>query len=232
MGKPHLTKQHLLLACCALIAWSLASHVSAYAETYIGGQFGVTFPGNLSNGQVTTPGFGALTLSDQELSNSLMWGLKAGHYFTALRWFGVEAEFFYTTPHVKQQPLTFKGPGGNAIVDSQGLYHRVMTFAPINLMFRYHKTRLQPYFGIGPGIFFARIKDPAITSGDNSQSSNGKLGLNMQVGARYYITRRWAAFGEYKFNYARFDYKDTPNLFGFKADYSAHIFGFGISYHF
>jgi hypothetical protein len=39
-------------------------------------------------------------------------------------------------------------------------------------------------------------------------------------------------FGEYKFNYARFDYKDTPNLFGFKADYTAHIVAFGLSYHF
>lgn len=204
----------------------------AYGESYIAGQFGVTFPQSLSDGNITTPGFAALAISDQALKSSLMGGVKLGFYLPQIRWFGFETEVFYTTPHITQQAFTFKGPGGSITVDFQGLSNRVITWAPVNVMFRYHKTRLQPYIGIGPGIFFARIKDPSVTSGDNTQSSNWRIGVNAQAGLRYYITRHWTMFGEYKFNYARFDYKDTPNLFGFKADYTAHIVALGVSYHF
>jgi opacity protein-like surface antigen len=204
----------------------------AYGESYIAGQFGVTFPQSLSDGKITTPGFAVLSISDQALKSSLMGGVKLGFYLPQIRWFGFETEVFYTTPHIKQQSITFKGPGGSATADFQGLHNRVITWAPVNVMFRYHKTRLQPYIGIGPGIFFARIKDPSVTSGDNTQSSNWRIGVNAQAGLRYYITRHWTMFGEYKFNYARFDYKNTPNLFGFKADYTAHIVALGLSYHF
>lgn len=228
-------RTHILscLAAVGLMAMATVLGQSlAYGEAYIGGQLGVTLPGDLSGVNITTPGFTTLSLSDQDLQKSLMGGFKAGFYLPRIRWFGLESEIFYTTPHIKQQQLTFKGPGGTASTNFAGLNHHVLTVAPINFMFRYHKTRLQPYVGIGPGIFFARIKDPSITSGDNTQSSNWKIGLNSQAGLRYYITRHWAMSGELKYTYAPMNYQDTTNLFGFKANYSALTFAFGLSYHF
>lgn len=202
---------------------------NAYGETYIGGQFGVTLPQSLAAGQVTTPGLPTqLDVGKQDLHNSLMVGLRVGHYFAQARWFGVEAEMFYTTPNIKQQSVTFTTSLGSTSVPLLGATQQIMGFAP-NLVFRYPKTRLQPYVAIGPGIFFARIKDSQ--SGD-SQSSNGRIGLNTQVGARYYITRNWAAFAEWKYNYVKLDYSDETNLFGFKTTYQANMFAFGISYHF
>ena len=86
----------------------------AYAETYVAGQFGATFPQSLSDGKVTQDGFAGLDLSDQPLKDSLSLGGKLGHYFTRARWIGVETGVSYTTPHIKEGSLTFTGPGGSA----------------------------------------------------------------------------------------------------------------------
>ena len=235
----------------------------AQAESYVAGQFGATFPGNgLSNGDLTSTSAGSTppyppgtftfpsgsTVSDQSLKTSLMFGGKIGHYFSRAQWFGLEAEIFYSTPHIKQQditiqsgtPITFTpSSGGPSIpvaneVTAQGFpgaHFSVLTIAPLNLMFRYPGNRLQPYIGIGPGIFIARIKDPSITQGDNSQSST-KLGLNALIGVRYFLTRHVSAFAEGKYNYVRFNFEENPNFFGFNATYTPITVGFGVSYHF
>jgi hypothetical protein len=225
-----------------VVAYVATSNVScSYAETYIAGQFGVTLPsvagkslgeGDLT-GQLIVPGS---RVSSQSLDESILFGGKIGHYFKAVPWLGLEAEVYHTTPHIKQQMITFSnssGPVGPPL-EFAGLNFRVLTVAPINLMFRYHKTRLQPYVGVGPGLFFAHIGDPALTS-NNTQSSMG-FGVNAQAGLRYYITRQIALFGEGKFNYTKFSFDETPagnfNLFGFDADYKIFHAVFGLSVHF
>jgi hypothetical protein len=232
------TVQPLAIAAIVL-GFAMVTHIPATcAETYIAGQFGVTLPSVLGKGlgegdltgQFIVPGS---RVSAQSLDESILYGGKVGHYFKAVRWLGLEAEVYNTTPHIKQQVTTFSGPSGVAgSAELPGLHLRVLTVAPFNVMFRYHKTRLQPYVGVGPGLFFARIDDPALTS-NNSQSSMG-FGLNAQAGVRFYITRRVALFGEGKFNYASFD--ETPsgffNLFGFDTDYKMFHASFGVSVHF
>jgi hypothetical protein len=90
--------------------------------------------------------------------------------------------------------------------------------------------RLQPYAGVGLGVFFANLS----TNG-NSVSDNAVPGLNALGGIRYYFTERIALFGEYKYNYATFDASRTGPLGltgGFKGDYQVnHIVG-GLSFHF
>jgi hypothetical protein len=224
-----------------LLGIAATTHVSVtYAETYIAGQFGVTLPsvvgGGLGQGDLTgqfiNPGS---MVSEQSLEKSILYGGKIGHYFKALPWLGLELEVYNTTPHIKQQSLTFTAPSGavSPPIDFPGLNFRVLTIAP-NLTFRYHKSRLQPYVAVGPGIFLAHIKDPSLTS-DNTQSSVS-IGVNAAGGIRYYITRNLAIFGEGKFNYARLSFAETPpgvfNLFGFDATYMMfHAVG-GLSIHF
>ncbi len=231
----------------AVVALTGTSTVTgSYAETYIAGQFGVTLPSVLpttfDNGLTNAHATGTLGqvlqgggISDQSLQRSVLYGGKVGHYFKAVPWLGIEAEAYHTTPHIKQQMITFSTPSGPVgTLNFPGLNFRVLTVAPFNLMFRYHQTRLQPYVGVGPGLFFARIEDPSLTS-SNTQSSMG-FGVNAQVGLRYYITRQFAVFGEGKFNYTKFSFDETPagafNLFGFDAHYRIFHAVFGLSVHF
>lgn len=201
----------------------------AYPEAYIAGQFGISIPGSLSDIDVTSAGLpGGVKFSDLDLQNSFLFGAKIGYFSQSVRWFGVEAEIFHTTPHVKQQAVTVTGPGGSVTVPGvPGQYFSMWTLAP-NLVFRYPGKRFQPYVGVGPGIFFARLKDAQT---EDSQSST-RLGLNAEVGLRYFLARHVALFGEYKFNYARLGFNETANLDGFDATYMANNFVFGIGYHF
>ena len=227
-----MARRFVIASLLALLAPIVLFAPQAYAESYVGGQFGVTLPQSLSNVKLTQDGFGGLSASDLSLESSLMAGVKLGHFFSRARWLGIETELFYTTPHVKDQNVTISGPGGSmSLGPVSGEYNRILTWAPMNLVLRYHKTRLQPYIAIGPGIFFATRKDD--TGGTQSGTA---IGLNSQVGVRYYITRSWTVFGEGKYNLARIGYtsKDSdPNAaLGYRATYSAFIFSFGVSYHF
>ncbi len=215
---------------------------SAYPEAYIAGQFGMALPSigkGLTDIDITTQFLPGTTHSDLALKSSAMFGAKAGYYFRGARWFGLEAEAYNTTPHIKQQTHTFQNPSVPGTVSGtlQGAHFRVFTLAPANLMFRYPKTRLQPYIGIGPGLFFARIKGEGLTpDSPASTSDNARLGLNAKAGFEYYITRHLTAFGEVKYNYARFNFRENPDLFpfpyGFNATYQMYLVSFGIGYHF
>src|SRR5207253_22760 len=117
-----------------------------YAETYVGGQLGLTFPGNgLSSGDLTS-------------TSAPFSGTPSGG-----------------------GPTTSLGTNELTSVGIQGANFHVLTIAPLNFVFRYPGNRLQPYIGVGPGLFIGRLKDPSITQGDNSQSST-KLGLNSFIG--------------------------------------------------
>jgi len=210
------------------------------AENYVGGQIGLTLPslsGGLSNIDITSQFPSGTTLSDLDLKESLLYGGKIGHYFQSARWFGLETEVFNTNPGIKQQVQTFTAPTGSASGTLQGAHMRVIMWAPVNFMFRYPKSRLQPYVGVGPGLFFARINGEGVgAENPTSTSSNGKIGLNAKVGVEYYMTRRVTAFAEWKYNYARFKFSENSDLFpfpyAFNATYSMHNVAFGIAYHF
>jgi opacity protein-like surface antigen len=234
------TRRFVIKSLLALMASIVLFVPHVYAETYVAGQMGVTLPsigGGLSNNDLTGIFIPGATTSDQALTSSILYGAKVGHYFTAVPWFGLEGEVYNTTPHIKQQELEFFAPSGASVGSANvtGANFRVLTLAPLNLTFRYHKTRLQPYIAVGPGIFLARLKDPALTS-DNTQSDTA-FGLNAQAGLRFYITRNFTVFAEGKFNHARFNFSETPpgpsfNLFGFNSTYNMFHVAFGLSYNF
>ena len=128
-----------------------------------------------------------------ELQTSVVYGAKLGYYFESLKWLGVETEVYNTTPHVKQQHVTV---GGIPLGVIPGSDLRVLNWSPITIVARYQMGKFEPYAGVGLGLYFARLKDPA--SGDSSTSTTP--GLNTQVGLRYRITDHISAFGEWKYN--------------------------------
>lgn len=227
------TRRFATASLLALLMPIVLSTPQAYAETYVGGQFGVTLPQSLNHDKVTQDGFGGLDFSDQSLKSSAMVGAKLGHYFTRARWIGIETGVSYSTPHIKEGVLIFSGPGGSATTPSlSGIHQRLITW-DMDVMFRYPKYRIQPYIGIGPSLYFANLMGPAAPPGQSATS----IGFNAEGGVRYYLTRKWTLFGEGKYNYALMNYSSNhsdPNAdpFGFRATYSAFTLSLGISYHF
>jgi opacity protein-like surface antigen len=100
-------------------------------------------------------------------------------------------------------------------------------------MLRYPGNRIQPYIGVGPALFFGSLKGPTAPPGQSATS----VGFEAQAGVRYFLTRRWALFGEGTYDRARLSYSSNdsdPNAdpFGFRATYSAFTLNLGVSYHF
>lgn len=200
----------------------------AQAEFYVAGQVGATFPEKISNVQGTGLASG-LSFSDLALQTSVIYGGKVGYFFDRLKWLGIEAEAFTTTPHVKQQAVTAcAGAVCTPPVTTPGSDLRVTTLA-FNLIARYPGERFQPYVGAGLGVFFAENHVAGVTHTDEAVPGANALG-----GVRFFLTKHLALFGEYKFQYVHFNFEEAlggPGL-GISGDYKAHNAVGGIAWHF
>ncbi|HWV44611.1 MAG TPA: outer membrane beta-barrel protein [Nitrospira sp.] len=234
--KPRRSKSLVL---CIAIALSVVSTLSAFAETYVSGMVGATLAPDTVRGRVNDPSFVGLpegtSISNVQLNSSIMYGAKVGHYFNSMPWLGVELEAFVTTPHRPAQRLTLNAPGVGAIQqDEPGATNRLVVVSPL-IMVRYRAGALEPYAGIGPGVFFLHQEQlTASASPSNYSQSNTGYGLNTQVGLRYRLTGHVSMFGEWKYNYGRIDLAGQAdvNHFGITALSQLHHFVFGVGYHF
>lgn len=211
-------------------------------EVYVGGFGGFTWGHSFDNAEGTGSDKG--TPRSLGLENSIVYGGKIGYFFPErYNWLGLEAEGFNTTPHLQQ---------GSGLIGSN---LRVTTLA-FNVIARTklgcknrdydHDTDnrdehgskwsslddnarcpVQLYGGVGPGIFFAE------TSNEFGRSSDpGRVGLNALAGAKYFLTRHMSLYGEYKFNYAQFDFSQAQGqTAGLNGNYTAsHVVG-GLAWH-
>lgn len=202
------------------------------AEPYIAVYGGITVPSSFQD----VRGIDTLSvfkLNDLDLSRSGIAGVKLGVFQpSGIKWFGMETEVFYTSPHVKQQDITFNLSGATIPCSTaltcglEGAHVRVATWA-LNFILRYPGERFQPYAGAGLGIFWGRVSGGIGTASDTSP------GLNALAGARLYLMKRVAIFGEYKFNRTTFDFGGYGDAaVSIRALYQAHHFVGGLSLQF
>ena len=204
---------------------------STYAEVYIAGQAGVTFPQALSDVERTSAGSGlpaGTKVSALNLKTSMLYGVKLGYFLESLPWLGIEGEVFNTNPHVKQQPQTVTLPSGTVLSGTtSGSLLSVLTLAT-NLMVRYPGASLQPYLGVGPGLFFAR--NHFSTGAGEASTATTQIGLNALAGVRYLATDHVAFFLEGKYSHARLNFGPSHTMPGSDNTYDAFHAAFGIAY--
>lgn len=203
METPKIVTPKRLKYWAVILALSLPSMGQAaesnVSQTYVALYGGLTIPKSFQDNRVLSA-----NLTNLELARSPIYGAKLGMFLPGQdRWLGVETEFFYTNPHIKQQDITFT-PGG--VRNFAGAHVRVATWA-VNWILRYPGERFQPYIGGGPGIFWGRMSGVDLGTG-----SDTSLGLNALAGARFFLTKRVALFGEYKYNRVTFDFGGTASL--------------------
>ncbi|MDK2741292.1 MAG: hypothetical protein NDI90_00120 [Nitrospira sp. BO4] len=86
----------------------------------------------------------------------------------------------------------------------------------------------QVYAGAGPAIFFAQTSNQFGRSTDNAE-----VGVNALAGLKYFVHRNVSIFGEYKFNYAGFDFSQLQGTTaGVQGNYKASHFVGGLAVHF
>jgi len=204
----------------------VASVGTAHAEMYVAGQAGEAIPSPLSHVEYSMNNQN-WTKTHFSQDNSVMYGGKVGYYFDRHPWLGVETEVYRYTPNFPSQVAT--NSGGSVMIPTAD--HSIIAWSPMTALVRLPPgiipLPIEPYAGVGLGVFFSSV------STSSSSSSSTDVGFMSQVGLRYRITPRWAAFGEWKYNSGNLS---KQNLLGSAVNvsgtYSANLFSFGVSYHF
>ena len=145
---------------------------------------------------------------------------------------------FNTTPNIEQQGAA---PGShmrvttlaiNAIARAQfDCKKKHLDTEKVTERFAFHYVtefcRLQPYAGVGLGIYWMDISNSTFAA-----HANFVPGLNVLGGVKYFITDRIAMFTEYKYNRATFNFSGVQGLAGFEGTYSINHVVAGFSYHY
>ncbi len=213
----------------ALATWlasmAIGAPVIATAEMYVAGQAGVNFADRINSIAGTGVSAGRPgPLADFDLANSITYGGKIG-YFPGHSWYGIEAEVFHTTPHIKSLE---DDPATPAFDPDTGAHFRVTTVG-VNFIARYPGRTFQPYAGVGVGAGIAHLDDSLILRSDSDVAA----AWNVLAGLRAFVTPHIAVFTEYKYTGATFNFDEAlGSLGGFSGNYRAqHVLG-GLSYHF
>ena len=193
---------------------------------YVAGMGAFVNPMDFSNITATTGALPPQPLNDAAFDVGAMAGAKLGYHFSSIKWLGIETEGLFTTIQFADQDSST-----NNLVGADDL--EVTTWG-FNAVFRYPGERFQPYIGGGLGLYFAEL------TLDNFGTATDSVvpGINALAGFRAFLneSKSVAAFVEYKFNYAKFnfDYPATSTLGSFQVEgtYWANIAAAGFAIHF
>jgi opacity protein-like surface antigen len=162
------------------------------------------------------------------LKQNGFFGAKIGHYFDdrQFNWLGLEVDMYRAHPSIKQQHVngsTNQSLGGSSgsLPGADFLVHSLAFNALIRLTG--YQYKVEPYTGLGIGLNLGNVSD-----GSLKPEASFAPSFNILAGTRYYVTPTIAPFIEYKYNFAHFNFSRSD----LSADYRAHLFMFGISFHF
>lgn len=207
----------------------MASNVAA-AEVFFDIYAGVAFPDDKNGDLSFDPGG---TVSDKlEFDNDFTLGLRGGIWFTEteqkLDWFGFAADFSYFQTEAK-------GTVGDGKAD---IYVIPMTAL---VMFRYPGEMVQPYVGLGGGLFISNLEQKFDTtvggqpiSGNFSDTAYSG-GFDLRAGLAIKFLERFAVFAEGRYIFVNnVEYKEVVNGVEVTAelDYEVLFALLGISFRF
>lgn len=165
-----------------------------------------------------------VTLTDStkaNYDNKFTFGGRFGYWSTDAGWAGFALDVSYLK------------------LDSSGIKTHVIPVSPL-AMFRYPGKRLQPYIGVGPGIFLSDIDVDIQLSGEDKKFSDQHVdvGLDARAGLSWRVFQRIAVFAEYRFAYYKGNYDDNVSDAGtttkvkIDTDVKVHNLLLGLSYSF
>jgi opacity protein-like surface antigen len=202
----------------ARMAATVPSKETWFADLYLGGV--VPEKGNV-NGEAAPFGVSINDAAKADYYNTYIVGGRAGFWSPSNRWMGLALDVSYFE------------------LEADGTETKVLPVSAL-VMLRYPGDRLQPYIGIGAGVFFTDTKVDIQLSGENKNFSDTAVdfGLDTRAGLAWRLFRRFAIFGEYRFTYFEADYSDKIDSGGTESDVNieidnkVHYFLFGFSYRF
>ena len=201
----------LLSLVLAVLVLAPAASAEWFADAYLG-------PAVTSSSTLTFKTFGEEHKQSLNGRSSPECGLRFGRWLEdfSLPWLGVAADVSYFRPatDVQTVPLTLLVMARYGFLKDQEL--------PIG--------RLQPYVGLGGGLFFSNVSG-SIGFQEASDTSTD-VGLDVRLGVSFLIDASWAAFTEYRFTHVAptWDVKVFGGTTSASTTFATHHVILGLSY--
>ena len=211
--------------------------VYPHSLTHVTAAENINYPNPPGAGQ-RFPGTG---ISDLALQNSGAFGLRLGHFLDCHPCIGFEIDYFHANTNFPGQVVTLTNPG----FGGPGSFQEFQLPASVtdntvafNLVLRYPGDIVQPDGAVGIGGLFTTV------SGDGRSGipannppgggipappfsvSSADVMLLTQVGCRINVTESIFAFGEWRFNAAKYHLDNFRSLSGISSDFSSHTMFF------
>lgn len=230
-----------VLACSTMTA--LPASAEWFADFYLGGAF-------TSSHDLTTR-FGATVeiRNDVELDDSFVFGGRVGYWFATPIYrdlsLGLALDVFRFAPDIDAQTV----PGTEIVggvadpevfvvfpfdVSVTALSFDLMLRWPLLKSPEFPRGQLQPYFSIGPAIFFANAEDSINFTPARQSDSDTTVGLKLGAGVAWHVLKNLAVFGEFRFTHfsPEWDFTDGGRPGTLETDVNTRYFLVGVSYRF
>ncbi len=203
----------LLTVVLTVLVLAPAASAEWFADGYLG-------PALTSSSTLTFTTFGDERKQSLNGRSSPVFGLRFGRWLEDfnLPWLGVAADVSYFRPATDVQTV----PVSLLLMARYGLLKDE----------EFKAGRLQPYVGLGGGLFFSNVSG-AIGFQEASDTSTD-VGLDTRVGAAFMMDANWAAFIEYRFTHVTptWDVKVFGGTTPASTTFNTHHVILGLSYRF
>lgn len=203
-----------LIATFVLVA--LPALNAARAEGFVDLRVGGSFTED-NDVEIDPPGGGGSFEVPTQYEDSVNGGVRGGYWFDSLPWLGLAADVSYFGPNDD----TPGGPEYDLIPLSPLLMARV----PIATSEEYPHGRVQPFIGVGPGIFVSLADFGA--AGDDETV---EVGADVHAGLNVQVTRMVSLFAEYRFTYVEPEFEVQG--VDIEPELATHHVGAGVGFHF
>jgi opacity protein-like surface antigen len=199
----------------AISVSATAARAEGFVDLRVGGAF-------TDDGDVDISAFGTTFASGEaDFDDSVTGGMRGGYWFESLPWLGLAADVSYFAPD-----------SGSADFDVIPVTPMLMLRVPVRPTEEFPGGRLQPFVGVGPGIFISSIDDDANQYSDDALD----VGVDLHAGLKFMATHNIGLFLEYRFTSFEADFSDTVPAAGVPVDvdvdFDTHHVGGGVAFHF
>ena len=201
----------LVLFIAAVVTAPAASRAEWFGDVSVGAAF--TEKVTVTSTQLT--GSGGDTDAQAGAATSVTVGARFGYWFTEN--LGLAATASYFQPELKT-------PSSDIDLTVVPLSALLMVRVPLMVSENFPHGQVQPYLGVGPGLFISKASEAGFSSTDTSP------GVDLRLGALYQFIKPLGVFGEGR--YTSFAGKWSDEGVKLRTDmYSYHLLG-GLRYSF
>jgi len=154
-------------------------------------------------------------------------GGRGGYWFLKPEWLGATFDIDIGTA---LDVSVFSPAGDTTVIPISALFMVRSSFLKDD---EFPRGRLQPYAGVGPGVFVSSVNG---TLGPNSNVTDTSvdLGFDFRAGAAYRLTELFTLFAEYRFTHVRpeFSLPSDGGTATSSASFNTHHFLTGLGFRF